>query len=368
MAEDRSEDKENVNERDKPSDGEPESAEVEGSREVGKVTSLPPPAWEERPLVAESPIKIIDESPSEIEGGVFTVHDSVKAQESSDETEAVQESSDEAVAAPRRGFDVIFTGGILKNHDIENVKQNLVASFGIERSRVDKLFTGREVVVKTNADRRTASEYMRACEHAGAFCRMEPHPARLYSPPPQRQEPARNPSQAPTAVPRFQPQLVTPQLGPSKAMFTPIKCLRLTRPERGLEFLGPLGREERPVEDVLLVSVFESTVEAQKELQMLCFVKGIRRPYLINAGAIIFKDFPGVLGQGSVASLRNLMRLLFAINPRIILDQGTYDFMQGKPPVDFEKDLVVLATAFGTHLEEAAQTSERDSVILSVKR
>lgn len=357
MAEDRSKDQESADKSDRPVDSEALTAD-DGPKEVVKVTSLPPPAWEERQPVAESPIKIIDESPSEIEGGVFKVPEAVTAQERIDETPA----------PAMRGFDVIFTGAVLRHQDVEAVKQNLVNAFGIDRGRVDKLFIGREVVVKTNADRRTASDYMRACEHAGALCRMEPHPALLSPPLQQQQEPAKTPSQAPAAVPRFQPRLVTPQLGPSKAMFTPINCLRLTRPERGLEFLGPLGREERPGEDVLLVSVFEATVETQKELQMLCFVKGIRRPYLIKAGAIHFKDFPGVLGQGSVASLRNLMRLLFAINPRIVLDQGTYDFMQGKPPIEFEKELVVLATALGTYLEEESQPSERDSLILSVKR
>jgi len=270
----------------------------------------------------------------------------------------------------RHGFDVIFTGGVFREYTVDAVKRNLVDIFGIDQSRVDMLFVGGEVVVKTNADRKTASDYIRACEEAGAVCRMEAHPARLEAPisqPPPR-APSAPPSRSPAAAPRFQPRLISPSLGPSNARYTPIKCLRINRPERGLEFLGPLGREERPVEDLLLISVFDNTYDEQRELQMLCFVKGIRRPYLVNAAAVQFKDFPAVLGQGLVTSLRNLVRLLVTINPRMVLDRETYEFLQGGQPQELNKDPVILATALGTALEEEEQVSEKDSLILSVKR
>jgi hypothetical protein len=151
-------------------------------------------------------------------------------------------------------------------------------------------------------------------------------------------------------------------------MFSPIRCIRVNREERGLGILGPLGQEQRPVSDVLIVSVFESTFGGQRKVQMLFFVKGLRRPYLIDASAINYASFAGVTGQGELNLLRGVIRLLTMINPRIMVDQVTAQFVEGWAPEKFAKDPNLLATALGQFLHEGAADAEKDSVILSVKR
>jgi hypothetical protein len=60
--------------------------------------------------------------------------------------------------------------------------------------------------------------------------------------------------------------------------------------------------------------------------------------------------------------------MLTMMNPRIMIDQVTAQFVEGWAPEKFGKDPILLATALAQFLQEGSRDSERDSVILTVKR
>ena len=66
-------------------------------------------------------------------------------------------------------FDVVFRGQIVKNFELEQVKDNLVQLFKSSPEAVDKLFSGKEVAIKKSLDYTTAMKYQSALKKAGAL-------------------------------------------------------------------------------------------------------------------------------------------------------------------------------------------------------
>lgn len=71
-----------------------------------------------------------------------------------------------------RRYKVVFSGEILIGRDLGEVKRNLAALYKMEVSRIEKLFSGKPVIVKKDIDHVTALQYAAAFEQAGAHCQV----------------------------------------------------------------------------------------------------------------------------------------------------------------------------------------------------
>lgn len=69
-------------------------------------------------------------------------------------------------------YNLVFSGDIVPGADIEAVKQNLARLFKVDAPRVDAMFSGKDVVLKKDADQATAMKFRAVLKQAGAQCRM----------------------------------------------------------------------------------------------------------------------------------------------------------------------------------------------------
>ena len=69
---------------------------------------------------------------------------------------------------------VVFDGEIVAGHDLPAVKQKLAALLKKDQRQIERLFSGRKVVIAASVDAAAAERYRRAFESAGALCRLVP--------------------------------------------------------------------------------------------------------------------------------------------------------------------------------------------------
>lgn len=67
-----------------------------------------------------------------------------------------------------QGLEIVFRGDIVVGHSLPEVKQRFGQLFKISAAQVDKLFTGKPVVLKRDLDRSTAEKYQAVISKAGA--------------------------------------------------------------------------------------------------------------------------------------------------------------------------------------------------------
>jgi len=70
-------------------------------------------------------------------------------------------------------FQVIFSGAIVEHADPEMVKANVGRVFSLDADKVEKLFCGRQLVLKKDIDQSTAERYKLTMQRAGALCEIE---------------------------------------------------------------------------------------------------------------------------------------------------------------------------------------------------
>lgn len=70
-------------------------------------------------------------------------------------------------------YNVVFEGKTVPGKDIGSVKKQLMSLLKIDAPRIDRLFSGKPVVIRKNADSETAEKFRKAFEAAGAICRLE---------------------------------------------------------------------------------------------------------------------------------------------------------------------------------------------------
>ena len=66
-------------------------------------------------------------------------------------------------------YDIIFAGEISQDAHLTDVKKNLAALFKVSEKRVERMFTGKPVVIKKHLDYETAVKYSQALKKAGAI-------------------------------------------------------------------------------------------------------------------------------------------------------------------------------------------------------
>lgn len=82
-------------------------------------------------------------------------------------------------------YHIVFAGQLVKGADPAAVKANLGKLFKLDGGRVEKLFSGQEVVLKKDADQATAMKFRAVLKQAGAECELRPvDPPAAVSPAP----------------------------------------------------------------------------------------------------------------------------------------------------------------------------------------
>lgn len=71
-------------------------------------------------------------------------------------------------------FDLVFSGELIDGCDPVRVRRDLERLFRTDASSVERLFTGRPVVIKKDLDEQTAARYRAALQQVGALCRIRP--------------------------------------------------------------------------------------------------------------------------------------------------------------------------------------------------
>jgi len=71
-------------------------------------------------------------------------------------------------------YDLVFRGDILLDHSLEQVKQRLQKLLKADAKQVERLFSGRPVVLKRGLEAAAGQKYLRVLEQAGARARLVP--------------------------------------------------------------------------------------------------------------------------------------------------------------------------------------------------
>ncbi|WP_166365945.1 DUF805 domain-containing protein [Pseudomonas akapageensis] len=73
-------------------------------------------------------------------------------------------------------FNIVFDGSLLPGTDLMMAKNNLAALFNRDLASIEKLFSGREVILKRNLPVADAQRYLNALHKAGVEARLEQEP------------------------------------------------------------------------------------------------------------------------------------------------------------------------------------------------
>ena len=71
-------------------------------------------------------------------------------------------------------YKIIFEGKVAEGYSIEDVKKNLAALYKVDVGKIDRLFTGSPIEIKTDLDYQTAVKDREAFEKTGAVCSVIP--------------------------------------------------------------------------------------------------------------------------------------------------------------------------------------------------
>jgi hypothetical protein len=77
----------------------------------------------------------------------------------------------------QRRFDITFSGATTGDQSVATVKENIKQLFKLDDQATEHMFSGKQVVIKKNLDRQTASRYQAALLKAGAKIQLVLHQA-----------------------------------------------------------------------------------------------------------------------------------------------------------------------------------------------
>jgi hypothetical protein len=84
-----------------------------------------------------------------------------------------KETQPEEDRANGNRYNVIFNGKTVDGYQCEDVKRHLGALLKTDQAKIDRLFSGRWVVIKRDVDYQTALKYLNVFKQAGAICELE---------------------------------------------------------------------------------------------------------------------------------------------------------------------------------------------------
>jgi len=71
-------------------------------------------------------------------------------------------------------FNVTFEGKVAPGKELETVKQAMMDLLKVDSRGIERMFSGRPILLKTGVNAGTAARYRKALEAAGAVCKVEP--------------------------------------------------------------------------------------------------------------------------------------------------------------------------------------------------
>jgi uncharacterized protein YbjQ (UPF0145 family) len=71
-------------------------------------------------------------------------------------------------------YHIIFEGKVLPGKDVDSVKKALMDLLKVDTKAIDRLFSGKPVVIQKNVNEETGEKFRKAFERAGALCAVEP--------------------------------------------------------------------------------------------------------------------------------------------------------------------------------------------------
>jgi uncharacterized protein YbjQ (UPF0145 family) len=71
-------------------------------------------------------------------------------------------------------YHIIFEGKVLPGKDVDSVKKALMALLKADTKAIDRLFSGKPVVIQRNVNEEIGERFRKAFEKAGALCAVEP--------------------------------------------------------------------------------------------------------------------------------------------------------------------------------------------------
>lgn len=103
-----------------------------------------------------------------------------------------------------KSFDIYFSGQILGNQDLAVVKTNIGKLFKLSGSRLEGLFSGKPVRIKSAIDVEEAGKYREAFRRAGGIIEVVPHGQRPLPPSGEGPTEEKKPASATRAAPEFE--------------------------------------------------------------------------------------------------------------------------------------------------------------------
>ncbi|MFC1884127.1 hypothetical protein ACFL2O_05095 [Thermodesulfobacteriota bacterium] len=235
-------------------------------------------------------------------------------------------------------YNVIFSGKFVKTKDKNEIEKGLSKIFKRDIETIRNAFTVESRVIKKNINYKNALKISKVLNEVGALCTVEESskPEKPKSLSPKRDK---HKTEKASKI-----KVVSPQLGREDISLTPIPTRRITGWEGGIN-INRAEREKIDYRSITLVSVFQD-----KTYKILFFVNDSKRPFISDCDAIAFPEFPDVKRESILPSLRNFLIHVLRKNRNIIVDKGTYEFLRGKPPVVFKKDVLFMTTALESFL------------------
>jgi len=238
-------------------------------------------------------------------------------------------------------YKLVFSGKISDSKEVEEVKRDLASLLGCPVSKVGPLFSGKRIILKKQLDQESARRYKEAFERVGALCQVveDAGESGLL-----REKILTKPS-----------LLGVPRMVRGSIAFQPQPSSRLTGWQNGVN-VNRNDVDKILFQQIRLLSAFTDIGQGEDQAQLLLFVEGFKRPFLVDAHQIKYSDFPAVEEETSASSLRKFLEFLFSKNPEIGFDKATWDFVQGDYPQVLESDLLSMATALAREMEAYAET------------
>jgi len=238
-------------------------------------------------------------------------------------------------------YKLVFNGKISDSKEIEEVKRDLASLLGCPVSKVSPFFSGKRIILKKKLDSESARKYKEAFESVGVLCQVVVDADETGA---VREKILTKPS-----------LLSVPLEVRGSIAFQPQPSSRMTGWQNGIN-MNRKDVDKILFQQIRLLSAFTDKDQGEDQIQLLIFVEGSKRPFLVDAHQIEYGDFPDVKEALPASSLRNFLGFLFRKNPEIAFDNPTWDFVQGDPPQVWESDLLSMATGLAREMEAHAET------------
>ncbi len=255
---------------------------------------------------------------------------------------------------------VVSEGRISPGMDLEQVGRNLLDLFKTDSKRIKALIERNGMKVKSGLDHPRALKYCEALKKAGLVCRIESlvnsqamsgvqrEDAQTVSPKPHEASPE-----------ALVLNVVDPVIAQVDLKYSVAACNKISGTDGGID-LNRLDFKNIPFTDISLVSVFQDVENLSNELEMMFFVKGVQRPFVIKGFKIQFNSFPGVSSAVMLESLRKFVHFLCTQNQDILVDAGTKEFVGGGKVPLLEKGIPRWATSLaGCIVPEDSREAEK---------